>query len=538
MFRFEKGCRLSGTAVPVFSLRSEGSEGIGDFADLPLMARWAAATSQHVIQILPVNDTILTRGWADSYPYSSVSIFALNPVYLRIGKVGTLKDASLLAGFEQERKRLNALPEIDFPKVVALKSAWARALFAQEGAEVCRSAEFHCFEQSCTPWLDAYAAFCVSRDKGLMPSEYYKYLQFQLDRQLRQAHEEAGALGVALKGDIPIGIAPESVEAKEEPHYFNLDMQAGAPPDQFTSEGQNWGFPTYNWDRMAQDGYSWWKRRFSKMQDYFDAYRIDHVLGFFRIWEIPLPEKSGRLGHFSPALPYSSEELASVLPQSLVSALFLEDPRKKGYFHPRIDAFETAEGKALEGSAREDFIRLYDDFFYRRHDSLWREEALRKLPVLKGCTGMLACAEDLGTVPSCVPQVLEELGILALRVMRWSEDFPYLCVSTTSTHDTLPLRGWWASQHGGEDPSPEICRGFLAECLATKAMLSIIPLQDWFSIEPAFRVEDPAAERINDPADPYNKWRYRMPVTLEELIEHKEFTKTIANLLKNGNRLK
>ena len=539
MYKFEQGCRAAGTVIPVFSLRSGGSEGIGDLADLRLMARWAALTGQHIIQILPVNDTTLTRGWADSYPYNAISIMALNPVYLRLSEIGQIRDAAKREAFEAERRRLNALETVDYPKVMALKSAWARELFAQEQASGCvtaHSGAFLEFERQNASWLDAYADFCVRRDAGAMPAEYYKFLQFHLDKQMRDAHRCANSLGVALKGDIPIGIAPGGVDALTEPQYFNLDMQAGAPPDQFTRDGQNWGFPTYNWQRMASDGYAWWRRRLGKMADYYDAYRIDHILGFFRIWEIPHPEKSGTMGHFSPALPYAKEEVIEAVGEPLIDALFLEDPRRKGFFHPRINAFETPEGKALNGERRQAFINLYDDFFYRRHDGLWREEALRKLPVLKGCTDMLCCAEDLGMVPSCVGPVLGQLEILSLRVQRWSEDYPYLCVATTGTHDTLPLRGWWASEHNGEDPSAEICEKFVSECLLTPAMLAIIPLQDWLATEPSLRSADPAGERINDPADPQNKWRYRMPMMLEALLEDENFNNKIKTLLKNGNR--
>lgn len=536
MYRFEKGCRLAGTAVPVFSLRSEGSEGIGDFADLKRLAKWAALSGQHIIQILPVNDTTLTRGWDDSYPYSSISVTALNPVYLRLGEVGALKDDERKAAFDAQRQCLNALDAVDYPRVAALKSAWARALYAEGGAECCRSEAFRQFARAQAGWLDAYTGFCVERDGGAMPADYYRWLQFHLDRQLRDAHEYANSLGVALKGDIPIGVSPKSIEVRIEPQYFNLDMQAGAPPDQFSREGQNWGFPTYNWPEMAEDGYAWWKSRLGKMQDYFDAYRIDHILGFFRIWEIPVPEKSGRMGHFNPALPYSREEILNAVEPQLPEALFLEDPRRKGFYHPRVDAFETPQGKALEGAQRQAFIDLYDTFFYRRHNNFWKEEALKKLPVLKDCSSMLSCAEDLGMVPDCVPEVLEKIGILSLRVQRWSKDYKYLCVSTTGTHDTTPLRGWWAGEHGGEDPAPEICLNFVSDCLSTPAMLAIIPLQDWFSTEPSLRVADPAAERINDPADPHNKWRYRMPVTLEKLIENTNFNDKIKTLIHNGKR--
>ena len=128
----------------------------------------------------------------------------------------------------------------------------------------------------------------------------YYYIQFNLHLQLLAATEHARANGVVLKGDIPIGISRNSVEAWKEPHYFNLNGQAGAPPDDFSVNGQNWGFPTYNWDVMEKDGYAWWMKRFHKMAEYFDAYRIDHILGFFRIWEIPMHAVHGLLGQFRP----------------------------------------------------------------------------------------------------------------------------------------------------------------------------------------------------------------------------------------------
>ena len=139
----------------------------------------------------------------------------------------------------------------------------------------------------------------------------YYFIQFHLHLQLLEATNYARANGVVLKGDIPIGISRNSVEAWTEPHYFNLNGQAGAPPDDFSVNGQNWGFPTYNWEVMEQDDYSWWMKRFRKMSEYFDAYRIDHILGFFRIWEIPMHAVHGLLGQFVPSLPMSREEIES-----------------------------------------------------------------------------------------------------------------------------------------------------------------------------------------------------------------------------------
>ncbi|NDV65053.1 4-alpha-glucanotransferase [Bacteroides sp. 224] len=330
----------AGVAIPVFSLRSENSYGVGDFADLKKMIDWAVVTNQKVVQILPVNDTTMTHTWTDSYPYNSISIYAFHPMYLNPDKMGVLKDPERAAGYEQRRIELNALPVIDYEAVNALKWEYFYELFAQEGNEVLASDSFRLFYMANKEWLQPYAAFSYLRDRYNTPNfhkwpEYsnynaheiemlcqpgsayyaqisiYYYIQFNLHIQLKEASEYARANGVVLKGDIPIGISRNSVEAWTEPYYFNLNGQAGAPPDDFSVNGQNWGFPTYNWDVMEKDGYKWWMKRFRKMSEYFDAYRIDHILGFFRIWEIPLNAVHGLLGQFVPALPMTREEIES-----------------------------------------------------------------------------------------------------------------------------------------------------------------------------------------------------------------------------------
>ncbi|MDY3979740.1 MAG: 4-alpha-glucanotransferase [Tidjanibacter sp.] len=327
-FRGNLSWHGAGLAIPVFSLRSAQSQGIGDFVDLAAMAEWAALTGQKVIQILPVNDTTQNYNWRDSYPYRSISIFALHPLYLSIVEMG--------AKCDPEIKALNALSEVDYDRVGELKWRFFREEFARIGRKTMRSAAFKKFYKSNRDWLDNYAVFCALRDhyrsadfstwggeavyskelvdrksaEGSDNVALYLWLQFHLDRQLRAAVEHCRSLGVVLKGDIPIGISRDSVEAWSQPELFNMTSQAGAPPDDFSATGQNWGFPTYNWDLMAADGYSWWRRRFEKMADYFDLYRIDHILGFFRIWEIPLDEVDGLLGHFNPALPLGCDELA------------------------------------------------------------------------------------------------------------------------------------------------------------------------------------------------------------------------------------
>ena len=330
--------KAAGVVVPIFSLRSEGSFGVGDFGDLKMMVGWAAKTHQRVIQILPIYDTTITNTWTDSYPYNSISIYALHPQYADLRQLPELKDEEARERMEALRKELNALPQIDYERVNNAKREYLRLLFEQEFAAASKKTTYKKFFEDNKEWLVPYAAFSHYRDiygtatfsqwpdhhslpederekLGTPGTKEYKsvafwyYVQYILDTQLRDAHSYAQSNRVLLKGDIPIGISRDGVEAWVEPKYFNLNGQAGAPPDAFSANGQNWGFPTYNWDAMLEDGCSWWVRRFRKMAEFFDAYRIDHVLGFFRIWEIPSHAVHGLLGQFAPALAMTKEEI-------------------------------------------------------------------------------------------------------------------------------------------------------------------------------------------------------------------------------------
>ena len=309
--------KIAGTLVPVFSLRSKTSFGVGDFGDLKKMVDWVSGTGQRLLQILPINDTTNTHTWTDSYPYSCISIFALHPQYADLTALPALKDAQKAAEFETLRQELNALPQIDYERVNNAKTEYLGLLFQQEGTKVLRSAKFKKFFEEEKYWLVSYAEYCVKREKSrylqleafYLKPQFYYYVQFILSTQMSEVHAYARQKGVILKGDIPIGVNRTGSDVYMEPRYFNLNGQAGAPPDDFSVNGQNWGFPTYNWDEMLKDDCQWWVRRFQNMAKYFDAYRIDHVLGFFRIWEIPVDAVHGLLGQFSPALPMSREEI-------------------------------------------------------------------------------------------------------------------------------------------------------------------------------------------------------------------------------------
>ncbi|WP_258097770.1 4-alpha-glucanotransferase [Marinoscillum pacificum] len=339
-FRYPVGhWKTAGVAIPVFSLRTESSAGVGEFPDIKLMVDWAVKTGMKVVQVLPVNDTVATHTWVDSYPYAAVSVDALHPIYANLGAIGKLKDIKAQKEVETRAKELNALAEVDYEQVMALKMSFFKQSFEDNKASFLKSKEFKSFFSANEHWLPDYAAFCCLRDRNKTPdftqwgkyeqmtdkelaafvapkSKFYDevaihyYIQFHLDQQLKDATAYARANGVVLKGDIPIGIYRNSVDAWRLPHLFNMATQAGAPPDDFSITGQNWGFPTYNWEEMSKDDYSWWRERMVKMSDYFDVFRIDHILGFFRIWEIPWEQVEGLMGRFNPSLPFHLDELA------------------------------------------------------------------------------------------------------------------------------------------------------------------------------------------------------------------------------------
>ncbi len=547
------GFRGAGTAVPVFSLRTADDFGMGDFRDLRPLVDWAVATGQCIIQLLPVNDTTRRGEWEDSYPYSPISSFALHPLYLRLQDLGIRKTAA----FTAEQTALNALPEIDWPHVAKAKMAWIRKAYLARGARDLAGAACRKFATENAFWLDEYAAFCARRD-GLEP-EYYVWMQYHLDKQLSEEVRYARAHGVCFKGDLPIGVSADSAEAHFHPELFNLDCSAGAPPDYFSADGQNWGFPTYNWEAMEADGYAWWKSRLRVMSRYFDAFRIDHIIGWFRIWEIPVSCRSGLMGHFNPALPYSAEELDSlgfgsdcleargafspvpcdegvqaVAAGKPEAGLFLEDPHRAGWYHPFIGARETEAYRSLPEDLRRRFDELYVDFFYHRHDAFWYRNAEKKLPELLGATGMLACGEDLGMVPDCLPGVMEHEKILSLKMRGYDGPTRTLSVCATSSHDTATLR-----MSCPEDPSPETVRGMLAEVLAYPSMLAIFPIQDWLALSGELRNPD-RNERINEPADPHHHWRWRLHLDLSVLSYPSAtaaFHSTLRELLAESGRL-
>jgi 4-alpha-glucanotransferase len=656
----------SGVAIPVFSLRSKKSFGVGEFTDIRLLADWAAKTGLKLIQLLPVNDTTATHSISDSYPYAAISAFALHPIYINLFELAGEKYTSKIQDLKKHQAPLNKLAELDYEQVMKLKWTGLRKLFEAMGEETSQSDGFKEFFHTNKHWLLPYAAFSYLRDKygtsdftkwnsyhefnkkgieklcapgsqSYSDISFYYFIQYHLHCQLEETVAYAHKKGVIIKGDLPIGVSKYSCEAWTAPELFDRNGQVGAPPDDFTAKGQNWEFPAYNWKRMQEDGFAWWKQRFGQMSHYFDAFRIDHILGFFRIWYIPIHAVEGLMGHFVPAIPVHISEFGEngiwfdhhryckpFINDSVISEIFgdlaenvksnfIRNNDAGGYellpefatqrqvegffadkeesdenkrlkqglydlianvilfeadgsqgqkFHFRISMEKTLSFKNLVPFEREKIYNLYINYFYRRQDDFWFQEAMHKLPQLKAATNMLVCGEDLGMVPHCVPDVMSQLGILSLEIQRMPKDpkseffhpdnAPYLSVVTPSTHDMSTIRGWWEENRektqrffnhilGQIGDAPFYCeswinRAIVLQHLYSPAMWSIFQLQDILGMSDALRRENPLEERINVPANNKNFWVYRMHINLEELIKAKDFNEELKGYVVNSGR--
>jgi 4-alpha-glucanotransferase len=648
----------AGVAIPVFSLRSKNSFGTGEFTDLKLLVDWAKKTGLKLIQVLPLNDTTATHTWKDSYPYAAISAFALHPLFLNLEKVAGKAHAAIVKPLKKKQEQLNALPGMDYGNVIKFKTSVTKEIYLAQKENFRNDSAYFDFFELNRHWLVPYAAFCFLRDKYstadfstwksnsvyeesaiqrlVSPSQkhyddiaVHYFTQYHLHLQLKEATAYAHKNGIIVKGDIPIGIYRNSVDAWMAPALYNMDAQAGAPPDDFAVKGQNWGFPTYNWEAMQKDNFTWWRQRFEQMSNYFDAFRIDHILGFFRIWSIPLHAVEGILGRFVPAIPVhineffekgisydwyryckpyitdavlyelfgnetdyvkehflngyglkeafntqrkvdnyftenniANDKIKYGLFDLISNIILIEEEGSQGQkFHFRIAMEQTLSFRNLDGHSQNLLKEIYVNYFFRRQDDFWKKEAMHKLPGLKRSTNMLICGEDLGMVPHCVPDVMKQLGILSLEIQRMPKetnaeffhpnDAPYMSVVTPSTHDMSTIRGWWQEDRDktqrfyniimgryGEAPyfcEPWINKEIVLQHLYSPAMWSIFQLQDWMGSDEKLRRENPDEERINLPANPNHYWRYRMHITLEELLRQDEFNEDIkTNVTASG----
>lgn len=666
MFR-EFPWRGAGVAVPMFSVRSESDIGVGEFPDLKLLVDWAVDSGFHLVQLLPINDTSVHQMWWDSYPYSSLSVFALHPLYLRVQALSESIPDDIKQEIQEAKRGLDG-KDVDYEATMTAKLSIAKKIFNLEKDLILNSKSFQNFFSENEDWLKPYAAFCFLRDffetsdhsqwgryslyskdklEKLVAKDslhydvicFHYYIQYHLHLQLSEAAGYARKKGVILKGDLPIGVDRNSVDTWVYPNLFRMNTSTGAPPDYFDKNGQNWGFPTYNWEEMSKDNYAWWRARLTQMAKYFTAYRIDHILGFFRIWELPEHAMTGLVGKFRPSIPLSQEELEREgiwdfnrlsrpyirqdllqdkfgaswtfiatnflnefqkqcyefredcntekkiaaklkscaerfslleseqktlrdlfdLLQNIVLIRDPEDPRK---FYPRFNLEDTSSFKDLDDHSKNVLRRLYYDYYFHRQESLWRQNALKTLPALLNSSDMLACGEDLGLIPSCVHPVMQELGLIGLRIQRMPSEpglefgvpsqYSYMTVCAPSCHDCSTLRAWWEEDEErrrrffktvvGSDkmpPSqcvPEIVHFILRQHVEAPSMWAIFPLQDLLALKEEYTTRPAVEETINDPTNPKHYWRYRVHVSVETLMKDKELKATIKELVRGSGR--
>ncbi len=608
--------RAAGVNIPVSSLRSKKSLGVGEFFDLIPFIDWAKDAGFKWVQILPINDTSITETEEDASPYSILSAFALHPLYLNIH--------ALAPEFDEEIKpivRALNLPKLDYGRTYYAKKELLRMVYLVRGEKDFCSSAFERFFKKNEVNLKAYAAFCALRDhfetsqfrkwgkyarySALLVEEvcesfdvnFYYFVQFHLDQQLSKVVRYARKEGVVLKGDFPMGVHQNSVEAWRFSEYFRWDQSMGAPPDFYNDLGQNWGFPSYNWDEIKEEGYFWLKSRLQWMEQYFDAIRLDHVLGYFRLWEVPEDQVRGLMGSFYPAKGYNKEELAAFgltdlkrlcepygekLPKGLKTQrqvkAKVKDKKERdllytqienclfwergGSYHPRVDIEYTTSFQALDSVSQKTVLTVFDHYYLERQEELWKERGEEVLKLMQKHTRMLIYAEDIGVIPRCVAEVLRELKIPNLHVQRMPksfevtfedpEKFSKLSVCTPSNHDTAILREWWEEDEektalyyhtilkkSGSPPkklTEQLAQEIIQDHLSSPSQLAIFLLQDLFAMYDAIKFPIPEEVRINDPAQLQQNWIWRSHIYVEELLLAKSFTKLIHTMIKRGKR--
>ncbi len=647
---------VTGVVVPVSALRSKESCSAGEFADLIPFADFCESTGLNLIQLLPVNDT-----GAESSPYSALSAFALHPLYVRLQDLPEAKkfssEITALRAKHEEMRRFN------YREARADKLALLRKIFDESEREIKKSADSGELAKwiAANPWVIEYAVFMNLKyynfeaswkawDKMRTPTHaeikarwenpahgsgqlFYAWLQMRLDQQFQKAAEYCRKKNIALKGDIPIMMNEDSCDIWANPEFFRSDLRAGSPPDGSNPTGQNWGFPIYNWDNLEHSGFEWWKSRLETAAKYYDAFRIDHILGFFRIWSVPDGEMTGALGWPVPCEGISTVELSlngftgerlrwisephvptrdieavnnrdylgthgqlhkvmdrigdeelwlfkpSVAHDSCLARADISDPVKDALCRKWRDRILVVCGRDSDGRPEYAPARSYRDasawgtlsteekdalekLFEEKQEKeleLWKAQAEKLLSIIVSATDMVPCAEDLGDVPACLPEVLSELSIYRLKVIRWEREwdksdeplkdihaYPAKSVATTSVHDSSIFRAWWEKEEGGEafcktffpdESEPALdAEHYTAETAAkvisflaeTSSQLFILPIQDWLDLDDVLCASNPDDERINVPGtvSEFN-WTYRLPISSEELKKNKKLIAAI-----------
>jgi 4-alpha-glucanotransferase len=464
-----------GILTPLFSLRTARSSGIGEFLDLLPLIDWCVSLKLDVIQLLPINDT-----GDDPSPYYAISSCALDPIYLSLWALPGAQNLTRLRAF-------NLTPHVERHEVKPRKMQWLYAYFQTHFNAT--DADYIAFLKKHNSWIHAYTTFKVQKDPS-HPADFHSYLQYLCFSQMKQVRQHATNKSVFLKGDIPILFNPDSADVLAEKHLFDLTLSAGAPPDQYNALGQNWGFPLFRWDRLRFERYAWWKRRLHVASELFHLYRIDHVVGYFRIWAIP-HGKTPMEGHFVPPDP-----------------------------------------------------------------AHWMNQGREILQMMIEASPLLPIAEDLGTIPKGVTEVLKEFGICSTKVFLWQKrgsppktiplnQYEPLSLTTVSTPDSEPLSVMWEkhpdlgrpfAESKGWPYDPILTtaqrRELLKDAHHTTSLFHINLLQETLALFPSLVSANPEDERINIPGTllPSN-WTYRFRPSIEELSVHEGLQDAFREIL-------
>lgn len=503
-----------GINVPLFSLHSEKSCGIGEFFDLIPIIDWCASLKLDFIQLLPVNNANFET---DPSPYNAISSCALNFLHLSFHELPLLEKFPKLVEQLAEFRKYNQSQRVEYPAVLANKTTWMRSYYQDAGPELLQTPALKQYLKD-NEWLPHYALFRILKEHlknvswRTWPEElryptkekfqtlfeqykdeipYYVLGQYLCFTQLKKVKEYANSKGVYLMGDIPIMLSSESADSWLYPEYFDKHLAAGAPPDYYNEYGQNWGFPIFDWDAMRKDHFAWWKRRLSYSEQFFDIVRIDHVIGFFRIWAIP-PDHHSKEGRFIP-----------------------------------------------------------------ENEKEWEPQGRELLKMIVSSTTMLPIAEDLGTVPRIVRPILKEMGICSTKVIRWERDYddhkgylPYssynpVSITCVSTHDSETLTLWWKTWK--EEAAlfakfknwvyrPELTEQQREEILRdsnhTPSLFHGNLLQEYLALFPELIWPNPEDERINVPGTVSNKnWSYRFKPSVEAIVSHQGLFSKVKNIV-------
>ncbi len=500
-----------GVNVFLNALRSASSLGIGEFLDLLPLIDWCKKIGLNVIQLLPLNDSSL-----DPSPYNAISSCALNPIFLKLSVLPHVQEYPALIDGMADMTRYNLLPRVAYNEVLAAKMRWLHDYYQAIAPRLKQDSDFLHF-QSHFRWVETYALFKTllifygyrgwdDWPKDILTPEKYpdllkEYreeidfhtaLQFFCFQQLQEVRHHAERNSIFLMGDIPLIINRNSADVWTAPHFFDLLHTAGAPPDQYNADGQNWGFPLFNWETMQKANHSFWSQRLQIASQFFHLHRIDHAVGFFRIWGIPL---------------------------NLTT--------KEGYFIPKDPAQALEQGTRILK-----FLASSSTMLPIAEDLGSVPEEVRK------------CLTEMG-----IP------GIRVIRwEADWSRDSnPYLpldaysplTMSCVSTHDSETLGGWWegypheasqlAQQKGwsyGPLLLPDQRFELLKDCHHTTSLFHINLLQEYLALFPELIASHSQDERINVPGKiiPAN-WTYRYRPTLETLTTHEGLLSAMQSLV-------